>query len=221
MQVVTTDLLTDMCGLSPLLNAVIAAAGLVLCLFGWWSHRFWIVLAATVAAGVLGLSQAAALRTPALPVAVLMSLAAGVLALSLIRVAVFLAAGLSFVLICQQCLPTLNQPVIVFLTGGLVCHVLFRLCLTTLTSLAGAVLLLYPGLALVHKYAGVDVLGLSERTPGMFNWGCLLLAGAGFTFQVYCHRRALRRQEGEEESKPGLLRLPRVFSWSDAERNAA
>ena len=60
--------------------------GLALWLFGWWSHRFWVVLTTTVLAGVFGLYEAAMFRTHPLVAALLLAVAAGLLALALIRV---------------------------------------------------------------------------------------------------------------------------------------
>ncbi|MEI7685036.1 MAG: hypothetical protein WCL32_08420, partial [Planctomycetota bacterium] len=58
MRLVAPDLLPDLCGLSPGVVGLTAAVGAILWLFGWWSHRFWVVLTATVSAGVYGLFDA-------------------------------------------------------------------------------------------------------------------------------------------------------------------
>ena len=50
MRLVAPDLVADLCGLSPGLIGLAAAVGAGLWLLGWWSHRFWVVLIATVAA---------------------------------------------------------------------------------------------------------------------------------------------------------------------------
>src|SRR4029453_2306545 len=64
MHVVTPDLVAELCGLSLGLLLAAAASGFVLWLFGWRTHRFWVVLLTTVAAGVYGLQEGNALKTP-------------------------------------------------------------------------------------------------------------------------------------------------------------
>src|SRR4051812_14071990 len=58
MHIIATDILGDVCGLSLGLIMLVIPVGLVLWLLGWWSHRFWIVLATTVIAGIVGLNEA-------------------------------------------------------------------------------------------------------------------------------------------------------------------
>src|SRR5262245_24456901 len=62
MTIIATDILGDLCGLSLGLIVAIIPIGLLLWLLGWWSHRFWIVLATTVLAGVFGLLEASSWR---------------------------------------------------------------------------------------------------------------------------------------------------------------
>ncbi len=223
MQLVAADLLADACGLSPALAVLTLLTGLVLWLFGWRSHRFWIVLTATVLGGVYGLMEAPALRSPAVPTALLLALAAGLLALPLVRVIAFAAGGLAVVLVTQEFWPALNQPVLVFLVSGLVCHFLFRLCLTALTSTAGAMLVIYAALMLLHRYAGLDAPAVAGRATTALNVSGALLSLLGFAFQLYRHRRARRAtEEGEEERREWIIRIPRVWNWvSTSERDAA
>jgi hypothetical protein len=103
--------------------------------------------------------------------------------------------------------------VLVFLVSGIVCHCLFRLCLTALTAVAGAVLMMSAVLMLLNTYAGLDAPGLAERAPKLLNWVGGLLALAGFALQLYLHRRAARKQEGGEEKREWTLRIPRVWEW--------
>jgi hypothetical protein len=222
MQLVAADLLEDACGLSPGLAATALVIGAMLWLFGWWSHRFWLVLVATVLAGVYGLVQAPALHAPALPTAVLLALSAGLLALAMIRVFAFVVAGVAMVLLSRALAPSWNQPVLVFLSSGLVCVCLFRLFLTALTSAAGALLIMYSALVLLHTTSFVTFVAWPPPPPTVLNvaWG--LLASFGFAFQIYFHRRNRRDRDKEGEQREGILRLPRVLSWvGGTERDAA
>src|SRR5947209_2084318 len=99
MQTVVPEILAEAQGLSPALFAVGLVLGLALWLFGWKWHRFWTVLAITVAAGVYGLSDAAgSLRAQPLVAGLLLAVAAGMLALSLARLMAFGAGGFAAVL---------------------------------------------------------------------------------------------------------------------------
>src|SRR5438876_1146842 len=115
MYLIGTDILGDLCGLSLGLLIALIPIGLMLWLFGWWSHRFWIVLAATVLAGVFGLLEATAWRAQPIVAAVLLAIAAGVLALALVRVITFLAGGLAGVYLVLFAFPSFQQHVIGFL----------------------------------------------------------------------------------------------------------
>jgi hypothetical protein len=137
MQLIAPEILADARGLSAGLCVLGLAAGLVLWLLGWWSHRFWVVLAAALLAGVWGLSEAALLRAPPLLAGTLLALAAGLLALALARLLAFAAGGLAALLAVQALVPTWDQTLIGFVAGGLLGVLLFRLWVIVLTSLGG------------------------------------------------------------------------------------
>src|SRR5437870_1776844 len=94
MSIIASDILADLCGLSLGLLIALLPVGLLLWLLGWWSHRFWIVLASTVIAGVFGLLEAGAWKVQPIVIAVLLAIASGVLALALVRVITCSAVGL-------------------------------------------------------------------------------------------------------------------------------
>ena len=94
MQLVAPDILADTCGLSVGLISAGIVLVLALWLFGWWCHRFWIVLITTVLAGVYGLYDVAIFRAQPLLAAVLLALVGGLLALALVRLLAFFAGGM-------------------------------------------------------------------------------------------------------------------------------
>src|SRR5438876_735946 len=134
MQLIATDILAEMCGLSLALLVLGFGIGLFLWLFGWWSHRFWVVLVTTVLAGLLGLNEAARLNTHPIVLSLLMAIAAGLLALALVRLLAFAAGGMAGLLALQHLVPTWDQPVVGFLLCALVGLLLFRLWMMALTS---------------------------------------------------------------------------------------
>jgi hypothetical protein len=192
MHLVPSDILGDACGLSLGLILVTVPIGLVLWLLGWWSHRFWVVLFATVLAGVYGLQSAQGLQASGLAGAVLMALSAGVLALALVRLVAFAAGGLAGLLLVQAAYPTLNQPLIVFLIAGLICLFLFRPCMMALTSLAGALTLTCAALMLLNYYTLLDAPAWSEHSSGLLNGIAGVLTLVGFLVQFLLDRYLFR-----------------------------
>lgn len=195
MVLVSPDILADACGLSLGLMFLTVPIGLALWLLGWWSHRFWVVLLTTVLAGVWGLHSAPAWEAPPLVAAVLLALSAGVLALALVRLIAFGAAGLAGMLLVQGVYPSLHQPLLVFLISGLLCLVLFRPCMMALTSLAGALLLTWAALMLLNYYSLVNAPVWSEQSPVLLNWITSVLAGVGLAVQLLLDRYAFRKKQ--------------------------
>lgn len=203
MQIIATDLLADLSGLSLGLILLVIPVGLVLWLLGWWSHRFWIVLTTTVLAGIFGLSEATAWKAQPLVAAVLLAIAAGVLALALVRVIAFGAGGFAGVSLVLLLVPSLDQTAIVFLVSGLVSLLLFRWCFMILTSLLGSALLGYAGLALMHYYELLDAVAWSEQNTLVLNSICGTFTFFGFLFQFFLNRRQMRRGKADDDEKAG------------------
>src|SRR5262245_29579046 len=134
MQLVWPEVLAEVSSLSLAVSGTGLALGVLLWLFGWVGHRFWIVLLATAGAGVLGLYLNPVFGAYALLVGGLLAVAAGVLALSLVRVVAFTAGGAALWLGVRAFAPAWNEPLVCFLVGGLVGVLLFRLWTMALTS---------------------------------------------------------------------------------------
>jgi hypothetical protein len=203
---VAPDMLADGCGLSLGLMLLMVPAGLFLWLLGWWSHRFWVVLGTTVLAGICGLNIAPTFHAPPLVAALLLAFSAGVLALAMVRLIAFAAGGVAGLLLVQATYPGLNQPLIVFLVSGLLCLALFRPCMMALTSLAGALLLIWGALMLLNHYALLDAPAWSERSAVLLNWIAGLLALLGALVQ-FLFDRYLFLEKTKSKSWLGELRL--------------
>jgi hypothetical protein len=224
MQFIATDILTDLCGLSLGLLIVLLPVGLMLWLLGWWGHRFWIVLATTVLAGVFGLLEATAWNAQPIIAAVLLAIAAGVLALALVRVITFGAGGLAGVYLVQVAFPNWHQHLICFLISGLVCLLLFRWFFMVLTSLLGAALLAYGTLALLHYYELLDAIAWSDENASALNVLCGSATLLGFAFQfVFDRWRTRRRREREDKGEGDVysMILGRIGFGRKSKRKAA
>src|SRR5258708_4842821 len=86
-------------------NSLVLAIGLALWLLGGWSHRFCVVLITTLIAGVVGLQSGPVWGMEPLVAGLLLAVAAGALALSLVRVLVFLGVGLGTLILARTTAP--------------------------------------------------------------------------------------------------------------------
>src|SRR5258707_10405808 len=118
MQLLALDILEDACGFSAGVSGTGLVIGLLIWLLGWRGHRFWIVLAATVGAGILGMYSAPAYKVQPLVAGLLLAVAAGALALALIRVVAFLAGGGVAWAIVHALAPLDSGPLLCVLVGG-------------------------------------------------------------------------------------------------------
>src|SRR5262245_62182233 len=112
MRFLDPDILAEAQGLPLAVTATGLLLGVLLWALGWWGHRFWIVLATTVTAGVVGLSAGQVTGLQPVVVALLLAVAAGALALPLSRLVVFAATGLAAWLVVHALIPALQEPLI-------------------------------------------------------------------------------------------------------------
>jgi len=217
MQLIAPDILADMCGMSVGLTVSGLGIGLALWLFGWRTHRFWVVLVTTVLGGLLGLYEAEAFRTEPLVAALLVALTAGMLALALVRLLAFAAAGIAGLVAIQSFFPALDQALIAFLMCGLVGLFLFRLSLMILTSLAGTILIGYCGLCLLNHYGAMEAVAWSEQGSVLMNWIVGLLTLLGTAFQFVLDRRGYRK---DKKSKSRDDTLEKILAFGKSYRRA-
>jgi hypothetical protein len=228
MSILLPEILVEARGLSPAVLIAGLAIGLVLWLGGWWSYRFWAVLGTTVIAGVFGLYEAPLLHMQPLLASVLLAIAAGLLALSLMRLAAFAAGGCTCLVLVHMLFPSVHAPMICFLAGGILAILLFRLWMILLTSAAGTLLIFHCGLGLFGLLGNVDpgVWARSQETG--LTWACGLIALLGWVIQFFLTRRrpaSSLQEEGEEEPAqwippPPPKKKETLWSWLPFRRAA-
>jgi hypothetical protein len=201
MQLIAPDVLGDLHGLSVPLCAFGAVGGLALWVTGWWAHRFWIVLVTTVAAGTFGLLSAPTERVQPLVASLLLALAAGVLALALVRVVAFAAGGIATWMLLKTFGPAgWDDPLLSILIGGLVGLVMFRLWTMALTSFAGTMLMAYFGLCFADGIGKLDATAFVEGRDVLLNWACGAATVAGIFVQLAVER--FRRRRLRDDADP-------------------
>ena len=220
MQLVVPDILAEAKGLSLGLCIVGLVVGLALLCLGWWSHRFWAGLIAAVVAGVLGLAEGPALRAQPLVAAVLLAIAAGMMALALVRLVAFGAGGLTLLAAAQAIGPPGDGAAIFFLAGGLMGLLLFRLTIMLLTSLGGSLLIVYSVLCLLDRLHRMEAAEWAEKHRVLLNWICGGVVAGGLCLQLYLNRaratpkpakgRKSPPREEDEEKPDAEARFPWV-----------
>jgi hypothetical protein len=200
MQLLAPDILEEARLLSPLLSGTGAAIGFLLWALGGRTHRFWLAMSVTLAAGVLGLTLGKDYGMQPLVAGLLLAVSAGALALSLVRILLFAAGGLAALGLMHSLVP--DEPIAVFLVGGLIGVVLYRFWIVAFSSLIGALLMAYSALALLDRLRIVDSVALTTKNGPLLNWGCAALIVSGVLLQFLLERRRRRLAELAAEPEP-------------------
>jgi MFS family permease len=212
MQLIAPDLYAEVSKLSSGACALGVALGALIWLTGWWQHRFWVVAGLTAAAGIIGLQSGRTAGVQPLVAGLLAAMAAGHLALELARLLAFAGGGLMCSSLMQTFVPTLYEPLLTFLVGGLLAVLLFRLWMLVVTSLIGSVVTTYAGIALAGHLLKTDGASLVAQKVGLLNG----VVGAGVLVGVVVQGRF----DGWRSSSDNRKKAKAMAALSDDERNA-
>src|SRR5262249_10527485 len=100
--------------------------------------------------------------------------------------------------------------------GGLCGLLLFRIWTMVLTSVAGTFLMAYSSLCLVHKFAKVDVVALTENRATAINCICGGVAFVGLLGQFILDRRRGKKSPPKKTESPAPKPPPARPWWSQA-----
>jgi hypothetical protein len=142
MQLILPDVLIEARGLSVGASGFFLFIGILLWGFGWRWHRFWIAFGITVAAGLIGLNagRASEATGQVMAITILFAFSAGVLALELAKILAFVSGGTVAWIGTANLLPGVQELWVVFMCGGLLGVVMYRLWLMIATSFLGVLL---------------------------------------------------------------------------------
>jgi hypothetical protein len=213
MQLIAPDMLVEANGLTIPFAVAGIILGLMLWVLGWHWHRFWIVAATTVAAGLYGLNSHQAIGPRMLAAGLLLAIAAGMLAVDLSRFLAFAAGGLGAWLVVHKVLPAFQEPLICMLCGGLLGLLLYRLQLMLFFSLVGTLVAAHSVLLLIEQLAsGFNAAEWAGANYFSANIGVGAAALAGLVIQG-----RLARWRDEKDARAAA----RAWSvLSDAEKQA-
>lgn len=207
MHLISPDILTEAHGLSFPFTAGGMAIGILLWLFGWRWHRFWVVLFTTVIAGIYGLTLPQAGGPKTFAIGLLLAVTAGLLAIDLSRFIAFASSGLGCWYIVHMIVPAFREPLICFLAGGILGILLYRLQLMLLSSFVGAVIACYCVMLLMETLTK-DAFVAADWARGhsvALNIGMIVLALAGMAVQGQLERWRDGKQEREREKAISIL----------------
>lgn len=223
MRLIDPTILTECIAVSPTVSSTAVGLGIFLWLTGWRWHRFWLALGLTVSAGMVGLVGGRG-GDQALAVALLLAVAAGVMAMELGRLLAFLAGGATLCLGVKAVLPTAQELLVVFLLGGLVGVLLYRIYFMLMTSFVGVLLCWHAGLGLIGKYLYPDIATWVTAKAVLLNGAVLGATLLGVMSQILVERRAKaagggKGKDGKSSGGGGpLLKWP---DWLKFKRKAA
>jgi hypothetical protein len=202
MQLVAPDILEEARLLSPLLSGAGLVIGFLLWSLGGRTHRFWLAMSVTLTAGLLGLTLGKDYGMQPLVAGLLLAVSAGALALSLVRILLFAAGGLAGLGLMHALAPAWDEPIAVFLVGGLAGVFLYRFWIITFSSLIGGLFLVYSALALLDRLHMVDSVAWTRTNGPLLNWGCAALIVTGILVQFLLARRRQEKTEAPAEPEP-------------------
>jgi hypothetical protein len=185
--------------LSPAVTGAGVAIGLFIWLFGVSMHRFWIVTALTLGAGVYGLLYGPEHGMQPIVAGLLLAVSAGTLGLALMRVLAFVTGGWAFYLVARAVVPGSDEPLLCILVGGLFSVLLFRLWITAVSSMAGTVVITYSSLWLIAKLTQANAAAWASNNPPLWNWGLGSVVVVGILVQFIVNRHYVKRKKANEE----------------------
>ncbi len=205
MTLIAPDILAEARGLTEAMSGTLCVLGVALWLFGWRWHRFWIVAAVTLGAGLCGLHAGRAVGgAQILAVGVLLAVAAGMMALELAKIFAFVAAGCAAWLAALWVFPQAQELWAVFLSGGLFGLILYRVWTMLLTSLGGVLVAGHAALLLLEPILGFDAVEWVTTNQAAVNGSAIGLTVLGIVFQAVFTRgeRSAVDVKPEKSEKP-------------------
>ena len=200
MRIVSPELLQKASELPSLVLLLAAAVGPLFWGLRWRIHRALVVAASTLVGGLYGLAHGPALGLYPGIAAGLLSLSAAGLALSLLRIGVFVVMGALAEYAVSRAVAGRSEGgpggtwinVAAFFMGGLISLVCYRFLIVLVTSFTGAALLLIGGLGFAARHGDADTIAWATDRPGLLSAAliCMGFMGAAGQYLIEWRRAA-------------------------------
>ena len=220
MQFIQPDLLAAGRGLSVGAAGFLLFAGTLLWAAGWRWHRFWVVFGITLAAGVVGLGAGrAAGGHQVMVVGVLLAVSAGMLALELAKVISFATGGVAAWAATQAVFPSVQELWAIFLAGGLLGVVLYKLWTMLTTSLLGVLISWHAAALIAQELTRTDLTSWVAGHALALNGGVLAATALGIAVQSRTaapEEEAAAAESGEKKPEGGEKKpdaVAKVEGW--------
>ena len=102
----------------------------------------------------------------------------------------------------QAMAPAWDEPIAIFLVGGLIGIVLYRFWIATFSSLVGSLLMAYIAFALLDRLQRLDSVAWTQKNGPLLNWGCASLIVMGVLVQFLLERRRQHKARAAAEPAP-------------------
>jgi hypothetical protein len=198
MHLIHPDVLAEARGLSLGAAGFLLFVGFLLWAFGWRWHRFWVVFAITLTAGMLGISAGRSAGSQVLVVGVLLAVAAGMLALELAKILAFVTGGVLAWVAAEAAFPQAQELWAIFLCGGLLGVALYRVWTMVATSVVGILLCWHSLLILGEMFGGFDAVKVATDYAVPLNIGVLVASLVGVLVQSRTGRPEEKETEDDE-----------------------
>jgi hypothetical protein len=201
MHLISPEVLTDAKGLSVGATGFFLFVGFLIWAMGWRWHKFWVVFAITVTAGLLGLGAGRASGTQVLAVGVLVAIAAGVLALEIAKITAFITGGTAAWLAAQAVMPEAQELWAAFLSGGLLGVVLYRMWTMLATALIGALVFWHALFLMLDTLGAVNAVEIVTQHHAALNTAILAATVIGAFVQSKTGSEAAEEAEEKKAEK--------------------
>jgi hypothetical protein len=137
-----------------------------------------------------------------LVVGVLLSIAVGMLALEVAKITAFISAGTAAWVAAQAVMPQAQELWAVFLCGGLIGVVLYRVWTMVATSLVGVLLFWHGVFTLLDTAGVVKAAEFADQYTALLNGGVVLATVIGIGVQSWTGKAAnADKEEGNEKAE--------------------
>lgn len=213
MQIVSSQVVTEASELPSVVLILTAAIGPLFWVLGWRIHRGLVVAASTFVGGMYGLAYGASFGLYPAVAAGLMCLSAGGLAMSAMRIGVFVIFGALLELAVRATIASHMDEqsqawlrVSSFFVGGLLSLVCYRFLVIAFTSLLGAYLLLVGGMAFTLRHEEFDTAALAAERPVLVAAIWIGLGIAGICGQYLLEKVRVKEKRRAGDAATELLK---------------